>query len=73
MSPDNGLPTGIGFPTNGSIGNASRFATQVRFRPITSHAMQGAGVVVFVNVMRIPCLGRRMTIGRASIDWPGAN
>ena len=29
--------------------------------------------MVLVNVMRIPCLGRRMTIGRASIVWPGAS
>jgi hypothetical protein len=38
---------------------------------IASYAMQGA--TVLVNVMRIPCFGRRMTIGRASIVWPGAS
>ena len=40
---------------------------------IASHAMHGAGATVWVNIMRIPCLGRRITIGRASIVWPGAN
>jgi hypothetical protein len=40
---------------------------------IASYAMHGAGAIVLVNVMRIPCFGRRMTIGRASIIWPGAN
>jgi hypothetical protein len=40
---------------------------------IASYAMHGAGATVLVNVMRIPCFGRRMTIGRASIIWPGAN
>jgi len=43
------------------------------FDRIASHAMDGAGAMVLVNVMRIPCFGRRMTIGRASIIWPGAN
>jgi len=36
-------------------------------------AMHLADATVFVNVMRIPCFGRRMTIGRASISWPGAS
>ena len=40
---------------------------------IASYAMHGAGATVLVNVMRIPYFGRRMTIGRASIIWPGAN
>jgi transposase InsO family protein len=40
---------------------------------IASYAMHGVDAAVLVNVMRIPCLGRRMTIGRASIIWPGAN
>jgi hypothetical protein len=40
---------------------------------IASYAMHGAGATVLVNIMRIPCFGRRMTIGRASIIWPGAN
>jgi hypothetical protein len=40
---------------------------------IASYAMHGAGAMVLVNVMRIPCFGRRMTIGRASISWPGAS
>jgi hypothetical protein len=31
----------------------------------------GAGKIRMVKVMRIPCFGRRMTIGRASIVWPG--
>ena len=50
-------------------------ALQLKFgsQRITSYAMQRAGVMVLVNVMRIPCFGRRMTIGRASIVWPGAN
>ena len=43
------------------------------FDRIASHAMDGAGAMVLVNVMRIPCFGRRMTIGRASIIWPGAS
>jgi hypothetical protein len=37
------------------------------------YAMHGARAMVLVNVMRIPCFGRRMTIGRASIVWPGAS
>jgi len=41
--------------------------------PIASYTMHGAGAMVLVNVMRIPCFGRRMTIGRASISWPGAS
>ena len=40
---------------------------------IASYAMHGAGAMTLVNVMRIPCFGRRMTIGRASIIWPGAS
>ena len=44
-----------------------------RFQPSASHATHGAGAMVLVNVMRIPCFGRRMTIGRASIVCPGAN
>jgi hypothetical protein len=38
-----------------------------------SDAMREADAMVLVNVMRIPCFGRRMTIGRASIVWPGAS
>jgi hypothetical protein len=38
-----------------------------------SDAMREGDAMVLVNVMRIPCFGRRMTIGRASIVWPGAN
>jgi hypothetical protein len=53
--------------------NVSRITTQVRCDRIASYAMHGAGATVLVNVMRIPCFGRRMTIGRASIIWPGAN
>ena len=30
----------------------------------------GSCVVTLVKAMRIPCFGRRMTIGRASIVWP---
>ena len=50
-------------------------ALQLKFvrARIASYATQGAGAVVLVNVMRIPCFGRRITIGRASIIWPGAN
>jgi hypothetical protein len=50
-------------------------ALQLKFVPdrIASYAMQRAGAMVLVNVMRIPCFGRRMTIGRASIVWPGAS
>jgi hypothetical protein len=50
-------------------------ALQLKFVPtrMASYATQGAGAVVLVNVMRIPCFGRRITIGRASIIWPGAN
>jgi hypothetical protein len=48
---------------------------QLKFVParIASYATQGAGALVLANVMRIPCFGRRITIGRASIIWPGAN
>jgi hypothetical protein len=38
-----------------------------------SYATQEEGVTALVNIIRIPCFGRRMTIGRASIVWPGAN
>jgi hypothetical protein len=50
-------------------------ALQLRFVTdrIASYAMHGEGAMVLVNVMRIPCFGRRMTIGRASIIWPGAS
>lgn len=30
-------------------------------------------VTASVKVIRIPCLGRRMTMGCASIVWPGIN
>ena len=50
--------------------NASRKLVSDR---IASYAMQEADAMVFVKVMRIPCFGRRMTIGRASISWPGAS
>src|ERR1700747_2538831 len=40
---------------------------------IASYAMHGAGAIVLVNVMRIPCVGRIITIGRTSIRWPGAS
>jgi hypothetical protein len=33
----------------------------------------GLGVVAPVKFMRIPCFGSRMTIGRASIVWPGTS
>ena len=33
----------------------------------TEVVMRGAEATVLVNVMRIPCFGRRITIGRASI------
>jgi hypothetical protein len=29
--------------------------------------------ITLVKVIRIPCFGCRMTIGRASIVWPGAS
>jgi|SRR5580700_5690528 hypothetical protein len=60
-----------------SLGSAGPMfhALQLKFVSdrIASYAMHGAGAMVLVNVMRIPCFGRRMTIGRASIIWPGAN
>ena len=31
------------------------------------------GALALVKVIRIPCFGRRMTIGRGSIVWPGTN
>jgi len=40
---------------------------------IASYATHGAGAMVWVNIMRIPSFGRRITIGRASILWPGAS
>jgi hypothetical protein len=40
---------------------------------IASYAIHEAGATVLVNFMRIPCFGRRMTIGRASMIWSGAN
>ena len=61
LAHDDNLPTGGGFSTTA----VSLFCA--------SYATHGAGVMVFVNVMRIPCFGRRMTIGRASIVCPGAN
>src|SRR5580700_10295279 len=33
----------------------------------------GLGVVASLKFMRIPCFGSRMTIGRASIVWPGTS
>jgi hypothetical protein len=50
-------------------------ASQLKSVPagIASYATHGAGVMILVNVMRIPCFGRRMTIGRASMVCPGAN
>jgi hypothetical protein len=50
-------------------------ALQLKFvsDQIASYAMHGADATVLVNVMRIPCFGRRMTIGRASISCPGAS
>ena len=33
----------------------------------------GLGVIASVKFMRIPCFGRRMTIGRASMVWPGTS
>jgi hypothetical protein len=38
-----------------------------------SYAMHRAGAMVLVNVMRIPCFGRSMTIGRGSMVWPGVS
>ena len=63
---------GTGFPTNTFL---MFHALQLMFvfSRIASYATHGAGAMVLVNVMRIPCFGRRMTIGRASIIWPGAN
>ena len=60
------------FPTTGV---SMIHALQLKFvcDRIASYAMHGAGAMVLVNVMRIPCFGRRMTIGRASIIWPGTN
>jgi len=45
-------------------------AYNFRFSPDRAYAMHGAGAMVLVNIMRIPCFGRRITIGRASIVWP---
>jgi hypothetical protein len=42
-------------------------ALHVRFGRIAAYAMHGAVEMVLVNVMRIPCFGLRITIGRASI------
>jgi len=72
MSAYDNLPTGTGFPTNA----VSMFdALQLKFVSdrIAIYVMHGAGATVLVNVIRIPSFGRRMTIGRASIVWPGAN
>jgi hypothetical protein len=63
---------GHAIPTNA----VSMFhALQLKFVSdrIASYAMHGADAMVLVNVMRIPCFGRRMIIGRASISWPGAS
>jgi hypothetical protein len=68
---DDNLPTRSGFSTI-----AVNFsALELKSIPdrIASHATHGAGAMVLVNVIRIPCFGRKMTIGRASITWPGAN
>ena len=69
---DNDSLTGTGFPTNAV---SMLHALQPKFVSdrIASYTMHGTGAMVLVNVMRIPCFGRRMTIGRASIIWPGAN
>jgi hypothetical protein len=56
-------------PCGPSPGEPAREAA----RSSESYATHGAGAMLLVNIMRIPCFGRRMTIGRASIIWPGAN
>lgn len=67
---------GIGSPDLGLSETAGRrlLADNVQFvTPIVFSAMDREGAVVLVKVMRIPRFGRRMTIGRASIAWPGTN
>jgi hypothetical protein len=67
-------------PSEGSDRKGLLRAESIRAEPlklasyrIASCAMQRADAIVFLNVMRIPCFGRRMTIGRASIVWSGAS
>src|SRR5580698_9703354 len=42
-------------------------------RPDGVVASCGSCAIALVKVMRIPCFGCRMTIGRVSIVWPGAS
>jgi hypothetical protein len=67
-----GVLTGSGFST---IAVSMFCGLQLKSVParIASYATHGAGAMVLVNVMRIPCFGRRMTIGRASMVCPGAS
>jgi hypothetical protein len=68
-----GMP--LGSPRQPTNAVSMFHALQLKFVSdrIASYAMQEADAMVLVNVMRIPCFGRRMTIGRASISWPGAS
>jgi hypothetical protein len=69
---DDNLPTGSDFST-AAVSMFCALQLKSVLARNASYAMHGAGAVVLVNIMRIPCFGRRMTIGRASIIWPGAN
>ena len=40
--------------------------------PVRLSGQRAAGIAS-VNIMRIPCFGRRITMGRASMVWPGAS
>ncbi len=64
------------FEFDGLVSRRSRFqALRVKCdsEGRLSCARRGAGATALVKVMRIPYLGRRMTMGRASMLWPGAS
>jgi hypothetical protein len=69
------MPTQVKLRTLAVTESCKRGLLQVKFVSdwLASYAMHEADAIVLVNVMRIPCFGRRMTIGRASITWPGAS
>lgn len=60
-------------PSNRCSRRTHEVTIQACPRPDSVVASCGSCAITLVKVMRIPCLGRSITIGRASIVWPGVS
>jgi hypothetical protein len=73
---DNTVSSGAGSVTGTRLAGNNRLLPSSALAPRLDQGKQSCSLptprwIASVKVMRIPCSGRKITIGRASIVWPG--